>query len=62
MGKLDTGQGNGRTPERLKAPNHRGAAAFDRSMILLDEIIEVRVTSHLNILRLRILPPQKPKR
>ncbi len=61
MGKLDTGQGNGRTPERLEAPHHRAASAFNRSMILLDEIIEVRVTSHLNIFPLRILPPQKPK-
>jgi hypothetical protein len=61
MGKLDSGQGNGRTPERLESPHHRGASAFDRSMILLDEIIEVLVASHLNILPLRILPPQKPK-
>jgi hypothetical protein len=35
MGKLDTGQSNGRTPERLEASHHRGASAFDRSMILL---------------------------
>jgi hypothetical protein len=35
MGKLDAGQCNGRGPERLKV-SHRGAAAFDRSMILLD--------------------------
>jgi hypothetical protein len=34
MGKLDSGQCNGRTPERLEA-SHRGASAFDRSMILL---------------------------
>ena len=61
MGKFDAGQGNGRTPERLEASHHRGASAFDRSMILLDEIIEVRVTSHLNIFPLRVLPPQKPK-
>jgi hypothetical protein len=60
-GKFDTGQGNGRTPERLEAPHHRSASAFDRSMILLDEIIEVLITSHLNILPLRILAPQKPK-
>src|SRR5882757_7494581 len=61
MCQFDAGQGNGRAPERLEAPHHRGASAFDRSMILLDEIIEVRVTSHLNILPLRILPPQTPK-
>jgi hypothetical protein len=60
MGKLDSGQCNGRTPERLEA-SHRGASAFDRSMILLNEIVEVLATPHLNILPLRILPPQKPK-
>jgi hypothetical protein len=38
MGKLDPGQGNGRTAERLEA-SHRGASAFDRSMILLNEIV-----------------------
>ena len=31
-------------------------------MILLDEIIEVLATPHLNELPTRILPPQKPKR
>jgi len=58
MGKLDAGQRNGRTPERLEA-SHRGASAFDRSMILLNEIVEVLVRPHLNVLPLRILPPQK---
>ena len=60
MGKLDPGQCNGRTPERLEA-SHRGAPAFDRSVILLNEIIEVLATPHLNVLPLRILSPQKPK-
>ena len=60
MGKLDAGQRNSRTPERLKAC-HRGAAAFDRSMILLNEIVEVLATPYLNVFPLRILPPQKPK-
>ena len=27
MDKFDTSQGNGRTPERLEAPHHRGASA-----------------------------------
>jgi hypothetical protein len=60
MGKLDAGQCNGRTPEGLEA-SHSGASAFDRSMILLNEIVEVLVSPHLNVLPLRILPPQKPK-
>ena len=61
VGKFDAGQGNGRTPERLEASHHRGASAFDRSMILLNEIVEVLATPHLNVLPLRVLPPQKPK-
>src|SRR5271168_5230359 len=61
MGKFDAGQGNGRAPERLEASHHRGASAFNRSMILLNEIVEVLVTSHLDMRPLRILPPQKPK-
>jgi len=60
MGKLDAGQRNGRTPEGLEA-SHRRASAFDRSMILLNQIVEVLATPHLNVLPLRILPPQKPK-
>jgi hypothetical protein len=61
MGKFDAGQGSGRASERLETSHHRGASAFDRSMILLNEIVEVLVTSHLNILPLRILRPQKSK-
>ena len=60
MGELDAGQCNGRTPEGLEA-SHRGAAAFYRSMILLNEIVEVLATPHLNVLPPRILPPQVPK-
>jgi len=60
MSKLDAGQGNTRSPERLEA-SHRDASALDCSMILLNEIIEVLVSPHEGILPLRILPPQKPK-
>jgi hypothetical protein len=56
MGKLDAGQRNRCTPERLEA-SHRGASAFDRPMILLNEIVELLATRHLNVLPLRILPP-----
>jgi hypothetical protein len=38
MGKLDAGQCNGRTPERLEA-SHRGASTFDRAMILLNQML-----------------------
>jgi hypothetical protein len=61
MGKFDAGQSNGRTPKRLESSHHRCASAFNRSMILHNEIVEVLVTSHLDILPFRILPPQKPK-
>jgi hypothetical protein len=60
MGKFDAGQCNGRTPERLEA-SHRGASAFDRSMILLDKIVKVLAAPHLNVLPLRILASQKSK-
>jgi hypothetical protein len=60
MSKLDADQCYRRTPEGLEAP-HRGASAFDRSMILLNEIVEVLATPHLNVLPLRILPPQIAK-
>jgi hypothetical protein len=60
MGKLDAGQCNGRTAEGVEA-SHRGASAFDRSMILLNKIAEVLAASHLDELPLRILPPQIPK-
>jgi hypothetical protein len=42
-------------------PFHRGTSTFDRSMILLNEIVNLLITSHLNILPLRLLAPQKPK-
>jgi hypothetical protein len=60
MGELDAGQGNGRTPERLEAC-HLGAPAFDRSMILLNEIVKVLATPHVNVLPPRVFPSQKPK-
>jgi len=60
MGQLDAGQRNRCTPERLES-SHRGASALDRSMILLNEIVEVLATPHLYELPLRVLPPQKPK-
>ena len=59
-GKFDTSQCDGCTPKGLEA-SHRGASAFDRSMILLNEIVEVLATPHLNVLPLRILPSQITK-
>jgi hypothetical protein len=38
MGAIDTCQRNCGTAERLEAPSsHRGASAFDRSMILFND-------------------------
>jgi len=59
MGELNAGQCNRRTLERFEA-SHRGASAFDRSMILLNEVVEVPATPHTNVLPLGILP-QNPK-
>jgi hypothetical protein len=47
MGKLDAGQCNGRTPERLKT-SHRGASAFGRSMSLLNKIVKVLAGRYRN--------------
>jgi hypothetical protein len=60
MGELNSGQCNGRTFEGLET-SHRSASAFDRPMILLNEIVEVLVTPHLHEFPLWILTPQKPK-
>jgi hypothetical protein len=46
---------------RLESFHHRGTSAFDRSITLLNDIVEVPITSDLNILPFRILAPQKPK-
>jgi diadenosine tetraphosphate (Ap4A) HIT family hydrolase len=40
----DVADPRGRTPERLEA-SHRGASAFNRSMILLGKIVEVGCSS-----------------
>jgi hypothetical protein len=42
-------------------PQIEAHSAFDRSMILLNEIVEILATSHSDKLPLRILPPQNPK-
>jgi len=47
MGKLDAGQCNCRTPERLETC-HRGAPAFDHPMILLNEIVKVLATPYID--------------
>jgi len=47
MRKLDAGQRNGRCPEELEASD-RGTPSLDRSMILLDQIVEVLAAPDLN--------------
>ena len=60
MGKLNAGQCIGRGPEWLEA-SHTGASTFYRSMILLDKIVEVLASPHLNVFPLWMFAPQKPK-
>lgn len=43
MRKLDTRQRDGRGSKRLKA-RHGSAAAFDRAMVLLDDVVEIAAT------------------
>ena len=40
MGQLDAGDGDGRAVEGLE-PRHRCAAPFDRSMILLNDVVQI---------------------
>jgi hypothetical protein len=47
--------------ERFEA-QHGSAAAFDRAMILLNDVVEVGTLPDENILPLRILPAQQPQR
>ena len=58
MGKLDTRQGNVRSPKRFEA-GHWSTSPFDRSVVLLNEIVEIARAPHLDILPSRILPSQK---
>jgi hypothetical protein len=54
MGEFNSGQRNGRISKGLKA-HHGGASAFDRTMILLNDIVEIAAAPHLHVLPLRIL-------
>jgi hypothetical protein len=55
MRELDSGNGDGRIAERLET-GHRGAAPFDRAMVLLNYIVEVPAAPDLDIQPLRIFP------
>ncbi len=61
MRQLDAGERYRRVAERLEA-QHLSAAAFDRAMILLNDVVQVAAVPDENILPPRILPAQKPQR
>jgi hypothetical protein len=48
-------------PIRFEA-QHRSPAAFDRTMILLNDVVQVAAVPDENILPPRIMPAQQPKR
>ena len=55
MRQLDSGNGNNGFVERLET-GHRGAAAFDRAMVLLNYAVEVLAAPDLDVQPLRIFP------
>ena len=55
MRQLDSGNGNGGIVERLET-GHRGAAAFDRAMVLLNYVVEVLAAPDLDVQPPRIFP------
>ena len=61
MRKLNAGQCDGRSSERLEL-HHWGAATFDRAMILLDDVVEVAAIPHDDVLPPRILCAQLTQR
>jgi len=61
MRQLDARECYGRIAERFEA-QHGSTAAFDRTMILLNEVVQVGTAPDEHILPLRILPAQAPQR
>lgn len=61
MRQLDAGERYRGIAERFEA-QHGSAAAFDRVMILLNDVVQVGTLADENILPLRIHPAQKPQR
>ena len=61
MCQLDASERYRCIAERFEA-QHGSAAAFDRTMILLNDVVDVRTLPDENILPLRIFPAQEPQR
>jgi hypothetical protein len=47
MRKLDAREGDGGSSEGLQA-EHRGTATFYRTVILLDDVVEIAIATHLD--------------
>jgi len=60
MSEFDSRKGDGRIAERLEA-GHRGAAPFDRAMVLLDDIVKVLGGSYLHVHPFWIFPSKQSK-
>ena len=61
MRQLDASERYRRIAERFEA-QHGSAAAFDRAMILLNDVVQIGAVPDENILPPRILPTQEPQR
>src|ERR1017187_2807287 len=61
VGQLDAPDCDRRVRKRLEA-GHRRAAPLDRSVVLLDDVVQVLVGPHLHVPPARMLAAQKPER
>jgi hypothetical protein len=61
VSEFDASDGDRSVRERLES-GHRCAASLNRSVTLLDEVIEVPARPHLHISPARMLASQQPKR
>src|ERR1017187_1062342 len=60
MCQLNSGNGDGRIRERLE-PGHRCATPLDRAVVLLDQVVEVLVCTHLDVPPARVFTSQQPQ-
>src|ERR1019366_3356779 len=60
MCQLNSGNGDGRIRERFE-PSHRCATPLDRAVVLLDQVVEVLVCTHLHVPPARVFTSQQPQ-
>src|SRR5690348_685561 len=61
MRQLNSGKCDSRVSKRFEA-HHCDASAFDRTMILLNDVVEVAAASHQYVFPPKVLTPKEPER